>query len=131
MNLRLQRTDKNDKRTIGLLYIDGVWFCYTLEDPIRATKIWGQTAIPAGRYVIDITYSPRFKKPLPILLDVPNFSGIRIHSGNRPEDTLGCILLGLGRSKNRMLRSRAAIATLQPQVQAALNRKEDVWIEIE
>ena len=81
--------------------------CYTLEDrdrglkqtdsifSIKARKLFGITAIPAGRYQVILSYSNRFKKYLPQILNVPGFEGIRIHCGNRPEDTEGCILVGM------------------------------------
>jgi hypothetical protein len=80
--------------TIGSLSIDGVFFCHTLEDPVRDEKIYGKTAIPTGTYKVVITMSPRFKRELPLLLDVPNYQGVRIHPGNTADDTEGCILVG-------------------------------------
>lgn len=89
-----------DKSTIGLLNFD-YFSAYTLEDTVRkGTKIAGQTAIPAGRYEVVCTYSNRFQKLLPLLLNVPGFEGVRIHSGNRPEDTEGCILVGKNYDKD-------------------------------
>lgn len=105
----LNRIAKKTKYTIGKLFEGEAYFCDTLEDPVRELKdlnhdgdfndsgegkIHGQTAIPAGTYEIKMTYSERFQKLMPILLDVPGYSGIRIHSGNKPEHTEGCILLG-------------------------------------
>ncbi len=88
--------------TLGKLSINGVFECYTLEDPVRAgPKIAGETAIPAGFYDVQITYSPRFKRMLPLLIDVRGFSGIRIHPGNTAQDTEGCILVGTARDVER------------------------------
>ena len=86
--------------THGKLYAvnDGhqAFICYTIEDQVRpaGSKIYGKTAIPAGKYKITVTMSPRFKKELPLIHDVPGFDGIRIHGGNGHEDTLGCVLVG-------------------------------------
>ena len=81
-------------RTIGDLFLDGHLFCQTLEDKVREEKVYGQTAIPAGRYEVRGTYSKRFKVVMPQIMNVPGFEGIRIHSGNKPEHTEGCLLVG-------------------------------------
>lgn len=103
MELTLKRTQKLEEKTIGELYIDGVKYCDTLEDKARftwsgnsliGTKIFGKTAIPTGRYRVVMAYSNRFKKSLPLLLAVPQYTGILIHGGNTEADTEGCILLG-------------------------------------
>lgn len=95
MELTLTRTVFLEDRTIGELSV-GDFHCYTLEDAVRpeGIKIRGETAIPAGRYAIMVTMSPRFNRRLPLLMGVPNFSGVRIHGGNRPAHTEGCILVG-------------------------------------
>lgn len=138
MNLLLQRRDFTDKSTIGLLYVDQVFQCYALEDPDRkledgGEKIPGKTAIPRGKYRIIIDWSNRFKRELPRLLDVPNYVGVRIHPGNGPEDTEGCILPGTGIPSNRqdwLLNSRAAFDVLFNKIEAALELGEEVWIEV-
>lgn len=106
MKLLLRRIAKRDTYTIGRLYIDGKYFCDTLEDTdrnltsemdeeyIREQKVYGKTAIPSGVYQVQITYSPKFKKNMPLVKDVKGFQGIRIHSGNTDKDTEGCILVG-------------------------------------
>jgi hypothetical protein len=94
MNLVLKRIELGDTYTIGKLYIDDVFECYTLEDKVRDAKVRNETAIPYGTYPVCIDYSNRFQKDMPHVLDVPEFSGIRIHSGNTDKDTEGCILLG-------------------------------------
>ena len=96
MELKLQRFLFGKKDTIGKLYIDDVYFCYTLEDTVRGfgVKIPGETAIPAGTYEVVIDESTRFKRLMPHILNVPMFEGIRIHKGNTDVDTEGCILLG-------------------------------------
>lgn len=84
MKLELYRKFLGKDYTIGKLYINGDYFCDVLEDTVRpeGVKLYGKTAIPYGTYDIILTYSPRFKQKLPLLLNVPNFEGIRIHSGN-------------------------------------------------
>ena len=95
MKLRLERFEYGSTYTIGKFYIDGVSHCFSLEDVVRkGEKVNGQTAIPTGTYSVIIDVSVRFGKQLPHILDVPNFTGIRIHSGNTSKDTEGCILLG-------------------------------------
>lgn len=104
MKLTLNRRPSNGHSTIGDLMIDGEHFCYTLEDVVREdptpatpeneAKVYGETAIPAGEYRLVIDFSARFQRPMFHLLDVPGFTGIRIHGGNTDHDTLGCILVG-------------------------------------
>lgn len=110
MKIEVKRTFRGTEYTIGKLYIDGAYFCDTLEDPVREKKIASITAIPAGTYKVKKTFSPRFGKKLPELLAVPNFSGVRIHSGNTAKDTDGCILLGLNKIKGQVVDSRDAMA---------------------
>ena len=95
MKLELKRFEFKDTYTIGKFYIDGVYHSYSLEDVVRkGEKVYGQTAIPNGTYDVIIDVSTRFGKPLPHILNVPNFKGIRIHAGNTSKNTEGCILLG-------------------------------------
>lgn len=111
MKVEVKRTFKGAEYTIGKLYIDGAYFCDTLEDTVRmGAKIAGKTAIPAGTYKVKKTMSPRFKTVLPEILNVPNFTGVRIHSGNTAKDTDGCLLLGLNKSKGAVLNSKNAMA---------------------
>lgn len=86
---------KTDRNIIGDLFIDGEFFCYTLEDEIRpeGVKIYGETCIDAGRYKVILNKSNRFKRIMPLLLNVPRFEGIRIHGGNTSKDTHGCPLV--------------------------------------
>lgn len=140
MKLLVKRVALKPTYTIGKLYIDGEYFCDTLEDTVRDKnkngkfdageyKIYGQTAIPYGKYEVKWTYSPKYKKHMPQLMNVPNFSGIRIHSGNTPKDTLGCILVGQNSKVGMVLNSRATVEKLYPRIQAACKIGK-VYIEI-
>jgi len=120
MKLLLKRLHKTDKSTIGELYVDGKFECYTLEDVERKEKVFGKTAIPKGNYEVVMTMSNRFKKMMPLLLNVPGYDGVRIHSGNKSEDTEGCLLLGKTRGIDSIGESRNAIAAFYPKVEAAL-----------
>jgi hypothetical protein len=99
--------------------IDGIWECYTLEDVERPVKIKAETAIPKGTYKVIINQSNRFKRLMPLLLNVPNFEGVRIHAGNTNHDTEGCILVGQSRNKNYIGQSRKAYEKLFKKMQAA------------
>jgi len=110
--LELKRRVFTDLSTIGDLSIDGKWFCYTLEDPPRPAKIPAKSAIPAGEYTVEVSYSPRFKRPLPLLIGVPGFVGVRIHAGNSAEDTEGCILVGSSEGKNWIAGSQVTLTRL-------------------
>ena len=121
MELLLKRLHKTINSTIGELYVNGVFECYTLEDVERDVKVKNETAIAKGKYKVVITYSNRFKRDLPLLLNVPNFEGVRIHSGNTNHDTEGCILVGLTRSKDFVGNSRKAFTKLFNKIK---NQKE-------
>ena len=111
MIVNVKRTFKGSEYTIGKLYIDGHYLCDTLEDTVRnGVKIAGKTAIPAGTYKVKKTMSPRFKKVLPEILNVPGFTGVRIHAGNTAIDTDGCLLLGLNKKKGQVLESQTTMA---------------------
>ena len=129
MNLRLVRKTFTPESTIGVLSVNGKTECFTLEDRVRAAKIAGKTAIPAGIYEVSITFSDRFQRPLPLLLNVPGFSGVRIHPGNTAADTDGCILVGRTEGRNAVLQSRAAFQALFAKLRAA-SRREKLFIEI-
>jgi len=119
MLIEVKRPPSNDKCTIGKLYVNGVFECDTLEDVVRPKKIAGQTAIPAGEYDVIINMSNRFKRLLPLLVNVPNFDGVRIHAGNTDADTEGCILVGKANGKYSIANSRAAFEKLFAQMQKA------------
>lgn len=121
MQITVKRLYKTDISTIGELLVDGIFECYTLEDAERDVKIKGETAIPKGTYNVIINESTRFKRLLPLLLNVPNFEGVRIHSGNSNHDTEGCILVGQSRNKNYIGQSRKAFDKLFKKMQAAKN----------
>jgi hypothetical protein len=129
MNLTLIRKYPAADCIVGELFIDGKFECFTLEDIERPLKIAGVTAIPRGHYEIVITYSARFKKPLPLLLNVPNFDGVRIHTGNTALNTEGCILVGKSKTENSVLQSRDAFNILFPKLQQAAS-KEKIVLEI-
>lgn len=121
MVITVKRLYKTENSTIGELLIDGVFECFTLEDKERPVKIKGETAIPKGTYRVIINESNRFKRLLPLLIDVPNFEGVRIHAGNSNHDTEGCILVGQTRNKNYIGQSRKAFDKLFKKMQAAKN----------
>lgn len=130
MLLTLKRTYKGPEYTIGKLYINKEYFCDTLEDAIRKEKIYAETAIPFGKYEVTISYSPRFKKNLPLLLNVPNFEGVRIHSGNTKDDTEGCILVGFNKAKGKVLDSRVTFTRLMNKLKPIFEMKEKIELEI-
>ena len=142
MNLRLRRRYRGPQYTIGSFYINDVKVCDTLEDTdrglssamplaeIRAKKVPGKTAIPTGRYQVVITYSPRFKRDMPLLCGVPGYEGVRIHAGNTPEDTEGCILPGENKVKGQVINSRATFARIMESLKFARDNGEQIYIEI-
>lgn len=127
MKLLLKRLHVTDNSTIGELYVDGKFECYTLEDKEREVKIKSETAISKGEYKVIINQSNRFKRLLPLLLNVPNFEGVRIHSGNSNHDTEGCILVGTTRSEDFIGGSRLAFEKLFKKMQLA----KDITLTIE
>ena len=132
MNIIIKRIFKGPDYTIGKLYIDGKYFCDTLEDTVRkpGVKIPGKTAIPAGKYKIKLTESLRFKKLMPRLENVPGFTGVLIHAGNTAEDTEGCILVGKNRVKGKVLDSRETFQKLLRLLFVAERGGEALEIEI-
>ena len=151
MELLLTRIAKKKTYTIGRLcilekvideYSTGTaerYFCDTLEPTWRdykngAYKVKGRSAIPEGRYAVVISYSPKFKQWLPILLGGPEFNrkwqGIRIHAGNCSEDTEGCILVGKNREVGKVLDSRIWVHRLKQKIIEAKGRGEAVWLTV-
>lgn len=142
MELYLKRDTFTETSTTGKLLIDGQFECFILEDKDRgltdsmplaeivATKVYGKTAIPYGRYEIDWTMSARFKVFMPILLNVKGYSGIRMHKGNSEIDSLGCLLCGRKRANNVITESTAATNLLYTKIQTAKSRREKIFITI-
>ena len=151
MELILERIAKKKTYTIGHLYIakepdgnnpglgqpltKGLQICDTLEPTWRdykngAYKVKGRSAIPEGRYAVVISFSPKFKQWLPILLGVPKFNGIRIHAGNTAADTEGCILVGKNKLVGQVVDSRIWLHRLKQKIVEAKSRGEPVWITI-
>lgn len=138
MKLELVRIANRPTYCIGKLYIDGVWFCDTIEDTDRGLddsmsvdeilkkKIKGETAIPTGVYKIEITYSPKYKRMMPLLIGVKGYSGVRIHSGNTSKDTEGCLLVGRNTKVGMVTDSRNTYQRLFTRLQKA----KDISIEI-
>jgi hypothetical protein len=129
MELEIQREPSDEKRTFGTLWIDGVYECETLEDPVREEKISGRTAIPTGHYRISMENSPRFGQNTITINDVPNFTSVRIHAGNTENDTEGCPLVGQERTETTIIKSKLALAHLKAKVREGLNAGE-VWLTI-
>jgi hypothetical protein len=132
MNLQLKRSERSedDKATIGNLFVDGTRECWTLEDkvreipgqPVEAWKIAGVTAIPSGVFPVVIDFSPKFQRMMLHILNVPDFSGVRIHSGNRDTDTEGCVLVGQAHPAlmDFISSSRLALDAVTRKIEAAL-----------
>ena len=124
LKLLLVREIKNEKQTHGRLFkVDKdnkrEFICYTLEDKERLVKIKGETAIPTGKYTVIVTMSPRFKKELPLIMNVPNFSGVRFHGGNNENDSEGCPLLGMIRHSNAISNCAPAVALVTKMIKEA------------
>ena len=139
MELILKRVALNDTYTIGKLYNGTTYLCDTLEDKVRdinkdgkldTEKVYGETATPYSKYKVTITYSNRFKKDLPLLLNVPNFDGIRIHPGNTAIDTHGCILVGKNTVKGEVTTSKIYFEKVFNLIKEAFNNKEEITINI-
>ncbi|OXE34915.1 MAG: hypothetical protein CGW95_17050 [Phenylobacterium zucineum] len=116
--------------TIGELLVDGEHECWTLEDVMRpgGEKVPGETAIPDGTYKVIVNHSNRFGCDMPLLLEVPGFTGIRIHSGNLATQTEGCLLVGTGHTADSVTNSRLAFNTLFPKIRDAFRRGEEITI---
>jgi len=138
MRLSIQRQPSTAACTIGALYVNGTFQCFTLEDVVRERdgvtvaewKVQNQTAIPAGTYKVIVDFSNRFQRNMLHVLDVPGFDGIRIHAGNTAADTDGCILVGQTKSGESIGSSKDALKELQPLIEAALAGGEEVTLEI-
>ena len=143
MEIRVKRIARKDGYTIGKMYINGAYFCDTLEDTDRglkstmsldeilARKVKAQTVIPTGKYEVILTYSLKFKRVLPLLLNVPGYQFIRVHNGNRPDSTEGCLLVGENKERGKVLNSRATLEKLMSVLLECEKKKEKVTIIIE
>ena len=141
MNLTLKRLNLTPNYTEGELYVNGVYFCKTLEDTNRdlnkngqfdnnEKKVYGETCIPYGKYKVILSYSPKFKRELPEILEVPNFQGIRIHRGNKISDTLGCVLCGEKVKNGYLSNSTPYEIKLVELFKQAKSRNEESFLEI-
>lgn len=131
MEAKLERTWRRETYTVGRVFVDGQRFCESMEDKdrgltqdmpldeIKDAKVYGETAIPAGVYTVKMTYSQKYKRNMPEVLDVPGFSGIRIHSGNTAKDSLGCILLGRNTKVGMVTESRKTCKEFERLLEAA------------
>jgi Family of unknown function (DUF5675) len=119
MQITVRRQVFTEQSTVGQMFINGKFECFTLEDRVRPAKIKSETAISAGTYQLVINVSARFGIRLPLLVDVPEFSGIRIHPGNAAADTDGCILVGQNKSADFVGSSKLAFQALMPKLEKA------------
>lgn len=143
MELTLKRKFLGGNYTVGNLFIDGKFFCNTMEDKVRELpascpytskglpcrcieKTYGQTAIPAGEYRVTMEYSPKFRRKLPYLHGVPHFLGILVHPGTTQEDSAGCILVGNNSVKGKLTESRAT----SDRLNMLLSKEKDITIRI-
>lgn len=129
MQLRLVRTEFYRSNTVGKLYLNGQFECFTLEDTVRTgPKVYGETAIPVGTYRITLEFSTHFNRILPRLQGVPGFQGVLIHSGNTAADTEGCILVGRSEKDTYIEQSRIAFDALYTKLSQSTG---DIYIQIE
>lgn len=141
MIITLNRIKLADKYTEGLMYLNGIYFCDTLEDKARDAnkdgdlndpgeeKVYGETAIPYGEYEVQLTFSQRFNKIMPEVKAVVGFTGIRIHAGNTPEDTHGCILVGEKIEDGKLFNSRINYERLMNEL-AVVSRNETIKLKV-
>ncbi len=133
MEILVKRLYKTSAYTIGKMYIDGQYLCDTVEDTdrgltqtmtsqqIAVKKVYGKTAIPAGRYKVTLTFSNKFKRVLPLVNDVIGFLGIRIHAGNTADDSLGCIIVGENKIKGGVVNSKVTLERLMAKLTGQTN----------
>lgn len=143
MKITLKRNFKSERYTIGDLFLNDEFFCNTIEDKVRdlpaicpdtpkrkqchcKEKVYAETAIPAGIYKVTLGESPRFKRILPIIHDVPHFLGVLIHTGNTEEHSAGCIIVGMNTQKGKVLKSKVTMAKLMER----LENEKEITIEI-
>ena len=154
MKLEIERRWKKETYTIGRLYVDGVYFCNTLEDKcrglkqtdsiyfIKQRKVYGETAIPSGTYTVAMNVtSPKYaaiawywqlcQGKMPRLLNVPGFEGILVHPGNDPTQTLGCLLVGKNTKVGQLTESKDTFKALYKEMKKAYDAGEEITIIIE
>lgn len=133
MEILLIRKGFTPDATEGDLYIDNKLECHTLEDCVREVKVFGKTAIPCGRYRVVLDQSTRFHQVMPHILEVPGFEGVRIHWGNKPQDTEGCILVGSDQGKLTdawIGNSKIAYQKLMAKLLDATAAHKEIWLTI-
>lgn len=153
MKLKIDRRWKKATYTVGILYVDGVRFCETLEDKdrglfqtdylaqIKSVKVYGETAIPVGSYRVTLSViSPKYAGvqwykdlcggKMPRLLNVPGFEGILIHPGNNALQSYGCVLVGRNTKVGELTESKATFKKLYAKMRAAWDRGETITIDI-
>lgn len=142
MEIKVVRRFRAATYTIGTLFIDGVRICDTLEDKDRdfnrdgdlndkgEAKVYSETAIPYGRYEVTLPVSPKFKRKLPRLMNVPHFDGILIHRGNTAKDSAGCILVGENKEVGKVVNSTVYEVKIRNMVEKALNMQQKVYCNI-
>ena len=134
MKLELNRIATRPSYTVGRLFVDGKYFCDTLEDRCRdlnrEEKVMHETAIPAGVYEVIVNVSMKFKRKLPLLLNVPHFTGIRIHRGNTDKDTSGCILVGENKQPGRVINSTGYELKLTELIEKVMLAGEKITIQV-
>lgn len=141
MKLNLKRIALKSNYTIGKLFINDVYYCDTIEDKVidinkngkfddGLTKVMHQTAIPYGTFKVVVNYSPKFKRELPRLLDVPYFEGILIHNGNDQNSTSGCIIVGENKVVGKVTNSTFYMNNLTARIKDAQNKGETITITI-
>jgi len=128
--------------TIGILSVDNQYLCDTIEDKVRdlnhdgdlldddEKKVYGETAIPFGLYQVELSMSPKFKRLLPLVLDVKHFTGIRIHRGNTAKDSHGCILPGENKVKGMVINSAKYERKIVSMISKAIKRGEEISIQV-
>lgn len=139
MNLTLKRIYTNDQYTISHIYVDGIYLCDAIEDTdrglddsmsveeIRDKKVYCKTAIPTGEYRVILTWSMKFKRLMPRLLNVKGFDGILIHSGNTEKSSCGCLIVGYNKIKGKVINSREAFNKLYSLLKET---EEEITIKI-
>ena len=145
MNIELRRKYLKEEYTIGKIYVDQKYICDTLEDRIRDLndynhdgdfydegegKVYGLTAIPSGSYRVIVTDSPKLKRRLPLLLNVPGFTGIRIHGGKNASWSEGCILVGENRKRGELVNYKYWETTITNMIEGAIFNGEKIWLTI-